>query len=210
MPRHILAIGSRSNDQEPSDFVMDQVAAATTPSGSFTIVRCASPAELLEKLGAARNGELIDVLDIFDHGGAGFQWLGDAQVFRATANPRDSLQTGQATAGALRAHLSEVAHVRLLGCNTASDTVQRPGADGITAGGSEGRLLLHKLARELGGRRLVFGTIRQIDSRMFEGGAGFRREIENEHLFSSAGALDLTAPTAAERVEHLLQIDLPP
>jgi hypothetical protein len=188
--RHLLAIGRRVPGSTMNDFIMDAVDERVSRLGELLTARCDSPTDLLrfvEFHGQGRN--LIDRLDIFDHGGPGHQWLGNETLFRSSSNRCDELE-GLPLATLLKPHLSECAQVRLLGCLTA------------TAAGVEGRMLLVKLSRALGGHRVVFGTIDNVDEADF-GANGFEPFQESGLLYSSFAALDYQPPTAAERTMHL-------
>jgi hypothetical protein len=158
--------------------------------GEAHVVRCRQPADLpdrLERIGARGR---VEQLDIFDHGAEGMQMLGGGALFASDARPETEL-LGLPLAGRIAPYLTETAQVRLLGCNTAE--------------GKAGRLLLLKLARALGERRIVFGTIDRVIEDDFDR-AGYARVMEHQRLFSSIAALDAEAPRAMRRFENLREI----
>jgi Domain of unknown function (DUF4347) len=113
----------------------------------------------------------IDVLDIYYHGGPGLMTLGRSNT------PLDSA----ISISGLGELLAPTAHIRLLGCSTAV--------------GSSGRMLVYKLARALGEKRVVFGT---IDSVLFHHFPRGRFDCQLL-LFSSLEAINGEAPKWDQR-----------
>jgi hypothetical protein len=151
-------------------------------------VRCDSPHDLVDIVRDAAADRPIDRLDLFDHGRAGAQALGEGILFQSDADPNTELM-GADIARQIKPYMSETAQVRLLGCRTAEAT--------------KGRLLLIKLARILEGHRVVFGVIDQVTQYDFDPD-GYRPVMEQQRLFSSYAALDGIAPTAIDRF-HLIR-----
>lgn len=190
----VLAIGRRPLTAltAVADLDLYEVAARTARAaradggGDAVAVRCDGPAQLaeeLERLGAAR----IERLDVFDHGAPGLQSLGDGELFASDASAASEL-IGREIAARIAPRLCDTAQVRLLGCNTGE--------------GQAGRLLLLKLARALGGHRIVFGTIDRVIEGDFDR-QGYAQVMEHQRLFSSIAALDMVAPDAARRFENM-------
>ncbi len=187
----VFAIGERPLTKLTmiADLDIYMVADRVDP-GESHVVRCRRPEELpdkLERLGARGR---IAQLDIFDHGAEGMQMLGAGALFASDAVPGSEL-VGLPLAARLAPYLTETAQVRLLGCNTGE--------------GKAGRLLLLKLARALGERRIVFGTIDRVVEDDFDR-AGYARVMEHQRLFSSVAALDAEAPGAMRRFENLREV----
>ncbi len=183
---HILAIGRRPDGTRPNDILMDDVDAKVDRLGPLIVARCDSVDDLIKLVSYhGKNQQRVDVLDIFDHGRPGKQRLGREVLFESDGTACGPL-TGGSVAGLLSKHLNDVAQVRLLGCQTA------------TASKEKGRFLLIKLARALGGRRVVYGTIDTIDAFDFDEN-GFRKELEISYLYSSTAALDAPAPDRGAR-----------
>lgn len=188
--RRILAIGRRPDGASMDDFLMNDVDEVVSRLGELCVVRCDTPNDLLEVVRCHGRGKgRVEQLDIFDHGAPGTQLLGDGVLFKSSESACEPL-IGATLAESLRPHLSEFAQVRLLGCLTA------------TAAGQAGRQLLLKLARVLGGHRIVFGTIDNVDVGDF-GRDGFNTEQEFDLLYSSLAARDFHPPTPPERTSHL-------
>ena len=198
MGNMLLIIGWRAPDATPSTALMNEVANKVQPTDRFFMRRCHTPSALpgiIEDV-VARYGP-IDVLDLYDHGGDGHQRMGDRQLF-ASAGDQTTPLIGEEFAVAIAPHLTATAHVRLLGCDTSSAVVPAPG-----------RFLLVKLARTLGERRTVFGTMNVTDPDDFYEG-GLKPGREPSLLFSSSAALDIEAPTPEERTAHILATRKPP
>ncbi len=157
-------------------------------------VRCSSPQDLVAVVDDAvtRSG-LLDVLDLFDHGTAGLQAMGDGVLWASDFDP-DSELANEQIARALDRYLSPFAYVRLLGCRTALDGGMR-----------SGRMLLIKLARALGQHRVVFGTNDSIFQSAFDE-QGFRNDQEMRSLYSSLAAIDGPAPDIDTRMARIMKI----
>jgi hypothetical protein len=187
----VFAIGERPLTKFTLIADLDiHMVAERVDSGDTHVVRCRQPAELpdkLERLGARRR---VTRLDIFDHGAEGMQMLGAGALFASDALPRTEL-VGLELAKRIEPYLTDTAQIRLLGCNTGE--------------GKSGRMLLLKLARALGGNRIVFGTIDRVVEDDFDG-AGYARVMEHQRLFSSVAALDAEAPGAMRRFENLREV----
>lgn len=189
----LLALGTRPPGLGPNTHAMDQVDSTIHRLGALVTARCRDAADLVRFVAHhGRGAGLVDTLDVYDHGGLGKQRLGSEILFESSDDRCDRM-VGWQTAEALDPHLSAVAQVRLLGCVTAGDGLAR------------GRLLLIKLARELGASRVVFGTLAKIDATHFTE-AGFRPELEKSFLFSSLAALDGSAPSREERRAHIKEV----
>ncbi len=191
MGLHILAIGRpNTTGTGPMTNVVDRARDRVHGLGSLVLARCRDESDLLKAVAHhGRSESRIDILDIFDHGGPGVQNLGGDVLFSSDGS-RSSKLVGESAAINMRPHLSDVAQIRLLGCLTT-------GGDGV-----KGRFLLLKLARALGGNRVVFGTIEKIDHKSF-GPDGFPPEMNDSFLFSSFAALDGLAPDSGTRVDHI-------
>lgn len=158
--------------------------AAAPPSPDFVYATCSDPQQLastVERVG----GRDIDLLDIYYHGGEGALWLGGGtdrhRLFASDAT--SSVLLGAAYAHALQPLLRPFARVRLLGC--------------VVGVGAKGRMLLLKLAYELGASRVAFAPILDIIPGHFSTETG--RFTTPGYLFSSLGALDREAPSKDER-----------
>jgi hypothetical protein len=169
-------------DQDFRIILARLAAAPATPD--FAYATCGDPQQLptiIERVG----GRDIDLLDIYYHGSKGTLWLGGGsdqhRLFASDAT--SSLLFGREYARALRPLLRAHAHVRLLGCDV-----------GV---GMEGRMLLLKLAYELGGSCVAFAPILDIIPGHFSTDTG--RFTTPAYLFSSLGALDREAPSKDER-----------
>jgi hypothetical protein len=185
---NVLAIGERPLTKLSmiADLDIHMVAERMTARDTC-VVRCRQPAELPARLAALAARGPIARLDIFDHGAEGMQMLGGDALFASDAHPGSAL-IGLELARRIAPQLADTAQVRLLGCSTAE--------------GRAGRLLLLKLARALGGHRIVFGTIDRVVEADFDAG-GYARVMEHQRLFSSAAALDIEAPAAMRRFENM-------
>jgi hypothetical protein len=175
------------------DDVLEDVASRVANSRTTIIRRCEAPDSLLGVVDEVRkvHGK-IDSLDLYDHGLPGTMHMGNGILFESDRDPR-SEPTGGAIAIQLVPLLSELAQVRLLGCDTAE----------LRKDLTPGRLLLLKLAKRLGTRHIVSGTLAQIDPDDFDS-EGFRAEKEVELLFSARAALDVAVPTYED---HMLNLD---
>jgi hypothetical protein len=187
----VLAIGERPLTRLTALADLDvQMLADRVDLRDTHVIRCRRPAELpakLERMGARQQ---VTRLDVFDHGTEGMQMLGEGALFASDAMPGSKL-VGLELALQLDPYLADTAQVRLLGCGTGE--------------GTTGRMLLLKVARALGGDRIVFGTIDRRAEVGFEcGGAG--AAIEHQRLFSSVAALDTEAPRARRRLENMQAI----
>lgn len=198
MTLQVLVIGDRPRSIEPTDELMEHVARSTVQTENFRVLRCIQPEDLSGLLSSVHQGKGVDVLDIFDHGRSGAQWLGSRILFDCRGDGSANY-VGESIAKSLIPHLRGTAQVRLLGCGTSL------GLEGAPATGDAGRLLLRQLARTLGGRRMVFGTIREVDEGTFDEG-GFKRDAENDYLFSSHAALDVPPPAFGARVQGIKYI----
>lgn len=185
---NVLAIGERplTKHSAIADFDIHKVA-ERLDSGDTAVVRCQQPAELPDRLARLGAQGRISRLDVFDHGAEGMQMLGGGALFASDAVPGSAL-VGLELARQIAPQLADTAQIRLLGCNTGE--------------GRAGRLLLLKLARALGGHRIVFGTIDRVVEADFDGD-GYARVMEHQRLFSSAAALDIEAPPAMRRFENM-------
>src|SRR6185503_672975 len=198
MANMLLIIGWRTPNATPSTALMNEVAKKVQPNERFFMRRCHTPSALPGIIDdvVARYGP-IDVLDLYDHGGDGHQRMGDQQLFRSDGTQTGPL-IGEDIALAIAPRLTETAHVRLIGCDTSSAVLPAPG-----------RFLLIKLARALGGRRTVFGTMNVTDPDDFDQ-RGLKPGREPSLLFSSSAALDMEAPTPEERTAHIVATRKPP
>lgn len=190
MSIRLFVAGRRPAGSEVGDADMDEVSKQLVQTDAFHTRRCDAPLDLLEicEAVAVRHGK-IGILDVYDHGNAGRMRLGNNILFASDENPHSEL-VGRAIASALSPFLDDTAHVRLLGCITAAPEAKA------------GRLLLIKLARALGGRRIAFGTIMPLIRGNFSR-YGLRRELEELRLFSSLAAIDGDAPTPGTRAGNL-------
>jgi hypothetical protein len=196
MSLRVLIAGRRPDDSSLSDQDMDDVTAATAESESIITARCDAPGDLVGIVeGIAREHGKISLLDLYDHGAYGSMRIGDDVLFASDGNPSSEL-VGVAIANALGQYLEDTAQVRLLGCDTSGDD----GAD--LKRSLAGRLLLLKLARSLGGHRVVLGTLTPLECSDFTC-QGFRAELEDRCLVSSLAALDSAAPTPESRHRQL-------
>ncbi|HWU87406.1 MAG TPA: hypothetical protein VN253_09025 [Kofleriaceae bacterium] len=191
----LLIAGRRPDNIDPNDLDMDLVERKAEPTPSFIVRRCDSPRELpiIVESVAQQHGR-IDVLDLYDHAGPGRQIMGSADWVR-TDGDRNSRLFGDHLVLGLRDSLSDTAQVRLLGCSVAA----------AGSGSVAGRLLLFKIASLLGGRRVVFGTIKPLRASDFDIG-GLSRAVEMDLLFSSLAAIDGAPPSTIDRDRHILEI----
>ena len=177
-----MIVGARQDgqggDQEFHEILAVLSAAPKTPD--FIFAASSHPNELATSVAQARGG--VDLLDIYYHGREGTMFLGgtspDHVLFASDAT--SATLVGQRYARALLPLLAPNAHVRLLGCGVGTYP--------------EGRMLLIKLAYELGGR-VAFAPIQKVLPGHFRHG----RFAQPSILFSSLGALDRHAPTPRER-----------
>ena len=178
---NLLVIGVGGHDPGPIERVAKKVGRGTN---DCYVMRCGSPEHLPQLVARAASvlGK-IDLLDIYDHCAVGRMRLGPQILFSSDDN-MGSILVGADIARALLPHLTETAHVRLLGCNTAGDrdlTVEPLISD------SAGRCLLLKLALELGAHRVADGTIILVNELAFHPG-GFSKDLTA--LWSSSASLD--------------------
>jgi hypothetical protein len=184
----VFAIGERPLTKFSLIADLDiHMVAGQLDSADTHVVRCKRPADLPEKLARLGARGRVTRLDVFDHGAEGMQMLGDDALFASDALPGSAL-VGHELARQLEPYLTETAQLRLLGCNTGE--------------GKAGRMLLLKLARALGGSRIVFGTIDRVVAGDFDR-QGYARVMEHQRLFSSIAALDAEAPEAMQRFENM-------
>jgi hypothetical protein len=193
----LLVIGELAPDSKAplmsSPVDIDAVAATAIPGLGFGVARCTTPAELVRIVQTyAHHHGLIDILDLYYHGTNGLQAMGDDVLFESDADP-DSDIANVEIARALADSLTPRAFVRLLGCKTA--------LEGQLSKRS-GRFLLVKLARELGERRVVFGTNSTIFNLAFDQ-HGFRRDQEIRYLYSSLAAIDGPCPDDTTRLANI-------
>jgi hypothetical protein len=170
---------------------------AVEVENSFIVRTCRSPEALLMEIREVvlKTHQRVDTLDIFGHGCAGHQYLGNQVLFGVE---NGTLSTGKEIAHGLRRFLTRDARVRLLGC--------------MTAIGESGRALLLSLREELGESVVVMGTITSLNARDrppnggFDDGEfderGFNDTKEDDWLFSSTDARRKLAPTHRERAEE--------
>lgn len=163
--------------------------------GAWQPHQCSSVAEFVRVLQSQPDGA-IDRLDILDHGGPGFIKMGAEVLFGSDGNPTTDLENRRVVEQ-IRNKLTPTAHVRLLGCQTAT----------AWFGLHEGRLLVLKLTRLLNAdpvahSRMVFGTINGIDCKDF-GPHGLERDKEITLLYSSFTAIDYPSPTYYDRLRHV-------
>jgi hypothetical protein len=177
----LLVIGQRDG----GDDVLDEVANRVANSSTTIVRRCNSPEYLIDVVGEVYEAHgKIDSLDLYDHGRPGSMHMGQPILFASDKDPKSPL-TGGPIVERIVPFLSELAQLRLLGCDT---------ADILRVDLTEGRLLLLKLAKRMRPRQIVFGTLAEIEPDDFDGN-GFRDEKEVELLFSSRAALDVEVPT---------------
>jgi hypothetical protein len=161
---------------------------ARVSQGTRTVsVRCDRPDQLATTLANARRerfgNQLIDVLDIHDHSFNNGMALGSEILFDVD----DSFSlVGAGVAGALRRHLSDTAHLRLLGCDVIYESDY--GAPPSSAQLLPRRCLLVWLADLLGRERIVSGTNLVLNSDSFDED-GLRAGIARKGLFSSLAAI---------------------
>lgn len=192
MSVRLLVAGRRPDGTELGDSDQDEVSARAIQTGAFQVRRCDAPRDLVETCEAiAVHHGKISVLDIYDHGNVGRIRLGSDVLFASDDSPHTEL-VGRSIATSLSPFLEDTAQVRLLGCLTAG-----PDTTALA-----GRLLLIKLARALGGRRITFGTIITLERGDFSR-YGLRRELEDLRLFSSLAAIDGAPPTIDDRAKNL-------
>ena len=150
----------------------------------FAFRTCTSPRALVACVEEAAGREPIELLDIYYHGAPGRIALGGVDqehvLFASDEGSRELV--GATIARALGALLRPTAQVRILGCRGAV--------------GTRGRMLLIKLAHELGASRVVLAPILDIIPNHFGSRGTFTTP---EYLFSSLGALDREAPSKHER-----------
>jgi Domain of unknown function (DUF4347) len=179
MSVNLLVVGQHPETSPRFDPDFDLVARMARCTETFKVARCCSPDALAQTVRsvASASHTPVDTLDLFDHGGGGFLWMGEQKLFIQDG-------TGLSIARALRPLLTIDARVRLLGCETAV--------------GAAGRALLTMLREALGGSVVVYGTVTTTDSTNFDH-TGFRKIDEERILFSSTEAATATAPSALAR-----------
>jgi hypothetical protein len=118
--------------------------------------------------------------------------MGSSILFHSDNDP-GSVMYGISIAKQITDYLTNTAHIRLLGCSTAQE---------LNPLHCEGRLLLLKLARELGAYRTVFGTLAAVGVTDF-GPRGLKQNVETERLFSSHAALDWHSPSYHARLVNI-------
>lgn len=169
------------NTKHPADAEMADVAHAAAAGEA---IPCET-GDLIKALENARTCS-ISILDIYYHGAPGTislgRYNGATQVLFASDKSENTRLTGYELVDPLRKYLAPSAHVRLLGCNTAV--------------GSRGRMLIYKLASEIGAGCVVSGTIGNLERRHFRAG----RFVCESLLFSSLAAIDGEAPTWDRRL----------
>ena len=202
MSVNLLVGGRRLPGSALSCVDADAVEAMAVTSAAYIVARCDDPRDLVGIVAAtAKVHGPIDILDLFDHGAPGRVRMGSALLFASDAEPASEL-LGRDIASSLAPFLTETAQVRLLGCDTA--VLGEPGSkDGLAS-----RLLLLKLARALGGHRVVFGTITGL-GRLHFGPRGFGRDREEVMLFSSLAAVDIAPPDEGIRGAELQKLRPP-
>lgn len=190
MTLHVLVVG------DPGEGFMTRVFDAVDAAGpDRRKLRVTSPDDLVAKLTSLveRERRRVDVLDIFDHGNPGVQFLGaptgtTRPVLFASdhvfANPLKGLDAAR-----LRPLLARHALVRLLGCEIGG--TDNPSI--AVSAGQAGRALVLKLAHALGEQREVLATLVPVGERMFDA-AGFRDGPGRELLYSSHAAFDGDPP----------------
>jgi len=154
----------------------------------FYVRTCPTPNQLLNVVREVvlLSGQPVGTLDIFGHGGPGFQKLGKKVLFGAIDTPEgDKLITGKLIAERLQPFLAKDARVRLLGCKTARK--------------EDGRALLRALQNQLGSGVIVHGTIAYADAKIKPlrgnrdpgefGERGFKVIKEEDWLYSSTEAM---------------------
>lgn len=150
MTLHIMVVG----DAPGNDSEIDCARGVACPTTDFRVAPCRSSADLVASVSnLLQDGELIDTLDLYDHGKPGVQNMGGKEP---SAVLFDWTGAGFAIADELAPLLSETAKLRLLGCNTAADP--------------KGTALIKKLRVRLGKKRLVFGTTCHIRCWAFKAG----------------------------------------
>ena len=144
MTIHLMVVG-RHNERPGFNVGIEEAFVLARPAPGFEVVRCDSPRELVSTVRdvVRRTGQMIDVLDLYDHADSGVQEMGEGILFDYTG-------TGREIARALRPLLTRDARVRLLGCKTAL--------------GPHGQRLLTWLREELGQSIVVYGTISPVQA----------------------------------------------
>ncbi|MBX3156397.1 MAG: hypothetical protein KF773_10390 [Deltaproteobacteria bacterium] len=182
--RHLIVIGESDVGANVPDHEMNEV---HTRLGSvrnelaargIAFVRCRTPRQLASVIQGYQD---LDILDIYYHSSPGVMFLGsadNAHVLFQTNRDKEPL-IGARYARTIERSLGPNARVRLLGCQSGH--------------GQLGRLLLLKLAYELGRQRVVFGSICAIDPSHFHAISGVF-DCQRA-LFSSLAAIDAVAPT---------------
>ena len=162
---------------------------------TFAMRRCTAPGMLLDAVVSAVRtlNEPIGVLDLFAHGGSGRLHMGEPRESLLFSADGVSAGPGQALAARLSDFLTQDAHVRLLGCETALD--------------ESGKRLLLSLQRAFGKSIVVYDALQAVRPSDF-GVGGFLTSREEHTLFSSTEAKELeddeVAPTYDERGDELV------
>lgn len=194
---HLVLLGIHNDPDSTTAEIFEQFHRfALGRSPLFVLRRCGGVEDLKAAVKEVTEaGERIEILDIIDHAGPGRQYIGEEVLFDGGDDVCAPLH-GAAVAAAISEQLTETCHVRLLGCATAAGAAS---AEGNAFG--RGRLLLFKLARELGRRRIVFGTLRPTHVLDFTA-SSLEPRLEAEILFSSLAAIDGPAPDKERRLSN--------
>lgn len=187
----LLILGRRrkafpSAPSDPDDSILEQVDNST--SGAKKLISYDAN-DMETKLSVYP--DKIDILDIFEHGRSGHMRIGADVLIKSDDDPESQL-TCRVSLKVLDDRLSDNAHVRLLGCDTAH----------VTNGHSAGRHMLVKFARALGKKRIVFGTLAAVESDDFAPD-GFIEQRGIGLFFSSLSALDSLPPSYNQRQFNL-------
>jgi hypothetical protein len=184
--RKVLVIGDPSYGDSTLNEIHHNVTHRSPETDqTIKVLRCCHSKDLVEKLSKLKHK--IDILDIVDHGRPGSIHIGDDMLFESDEYPDHPLK-GCVSPSTVFAHLSELAHIRLLGCNTAVTTVNDPA----------GRMLLLKLAKALGPYQVAYGTLAAVEPEHFNE-TGFLEGQARGLLFSSLAALESEPPSHADR-----------
>jgi hypothetical protein len=148
------------------------------------VIRCRDSRDLCDTVStlARESGQMVDVLDIFDHGAPGHMRLGRDVLFQYDG---ESLIGGDVVKS-LSSAMRQDACIRLLGCKTAKD--------------ERGRRLLTRLARTVDFSLRVYGTIERVRPVHFKDPGFLGKE---DLLFGSEAATDQAAPDSDVRVTNL-------
>jgi len=206
--KHLIIVASGGGTDSVFDDVWKVVGGG---SPRYIARRCPQPDALCDIVQSVTADGPLDILDVVSHGHPGKIWLGTPVLFSSTDMVEDRLENYE-IAARLAPLLADTAQVRLLGCNTARSSPapkRRPilqpraprGCDDDSRSMTAGQLLLVKLAAELGGRRVVFGTIAAVNADRFTVGYGFAGELSD--LYSSLAALDRGPVSDDERSSNI-------